>query len=647
MRTDYRTVTSPEEVRKYIGSSTKVAFDFETAPNEEFRDEEGAALDPAKAHICTMSLSTAPYSGIMIPVAHHDGHNMDPEEFNLFLAEFVADKSITKICHNYVFESSFCYKRGIVIQEPVYDTMCAAQMTLKEPGVFRTLADSGLKTLAASLCKEPLPSFLNVTRGKNFDELDPKDPETIRYSCADADFAMRLYCIINDWFDRYLPKHRWIVEHIESPTAVYLGLMKYNGVPVDAEYMAQRKAEAEKEMGRIKREIAAIIGPEIDVGSNCSTKDFKACLFGKLGIPSVRKTDAEKDALDNAALQEMKEWCNANKPGMSHLFDLIFEFRTWSKIAGTYIDGYGRYINSATGHIHPNFFALETATGRFSCSRPNLQNMPRKTNDPIGVRNFVKAPEGHLVISCDYSQIELRVGSQYCRDETMIDTYRKHEDIHAKTTAAIYNISYEQALDKNDPDYKERRTIAKNCNFGVFFGLHPNGLRKTLKYKAGLDKTPEECEKIIAKLKAGYPGIPAWQEKVKAEAHLNGYVETAFGRRRYLPDIESDDWKKRTSAERCAINTPIQGTAADIIKLSMGRILAGLPERPWLRPILQIHDELTFIVPEDRQEEAIAYIKSCMEPQPYSDFAIPLVAEASAGRTFGMLEDIQHEKIKF
>ena len=151
----------------------------------------------------------------------------------------------------------------------------------------------------------------------------------------------------------------------------------------------------------------------------------------------------------------------------------------------------------------------------------------------------------------------------------------------------------------------------------------------------------EDCEQIIASLKAGYPALSVWQEDVKADAHWKKYTETAFGRRRYLPNIDSDDWGKRSFAERCAMNTPIQGTAADIIKLAMGRILSGLPERPWLKPILQIHDELTFILPEEKLTEAVAFIKACMEPQPYPEFSLPLVAEASAGRSFGTMEELE------
>ena len=610
MKTEYRVVTTVEEALDYIGDSKEVAFDFETAPNDKFRDEDKAALDPAKSHIVTMSISVKEGTGIMIPVAHKVGKNIDQEAFVIFLQAMMMRPSWIKIAHNLQFEAMFSYALGIVIQEPVYDTIAASQMSMKSATEFRSLSESGLKPLAAELCDEPLPSFTTVTGGKHFDELDPEDPETIRYSCADADFALRLYHIFNNWFDKFLPKHRWIVENIESPTAVYLGIMKYNGVPIDEKLMLKRKEEAEAEMERIRKEIAFIIG-DVNIGSNCSTNAFKNYLY--------------------------KE----NRPELSPLFTLVQEYRKWGKIKSTYIDGYLKYRNAVTGRLHPNFFALSTDTGRFSCNSPNCQNMPRKTNDPIGVRNFIKAPKGHIIVSCDYSQIELRVGAHYCQDEIMLDTYRRGGDIHAATTSVIFNIPYDQAVDKHAENYKERRTIAKNVNFGTFYGLFPRGLQKTLRFKAGVEKSVEECEEIISNLKAGYPGLTTWQEETKAMAARRKYSETRLGRRRYLPNIDSDDWGKKSFAERCSMNTPIQGTAADILKMALGRIIAGLPEREWLKPILQIHDELTFIIPEEKLDDAVAYIKSCMEPQPFPEFDLPLVAEASAGPTFGKMEELE------
>ena len=275
-----------------------------------------------------------------------------------------------------------------------------------------------------------------------------------------------------------------------------------------------------------------------------------------------------------------------------------------------------------------------------NCQHPNLQNAPRKGNDPVGVRNFIKAPSEHLILSLDFSQIELRVGAFYCRDAVMMDTYRKNGDIHAATTSVIFSCTYEEAQDKHRPEYKEQRTIAKNVNFGTFYGLFPKGLQHTLHFKAGVIKSVQECETMLRNLKSGYPALTEWQEWTKYQARQHGYSETWLGRRRYLPNIASDDWGKKSFAERCALNTPIQGTAADILKMAIVRILCGLAERPWLKPILQIHDELTFIIPENKLDEAVVFIRQCMEKQPFPEFDLPLIAEASAGRTFGMMEEL-------
>lgn len=640
MNTEYKCVTTVGGINEYIGGSHIVAFDFETAPDDPYREEDKAALDPARAHIVGCSFSVKEGTGIYVPIAHRIGTNIDKDAFFAFLTAFLMDKSTIKIAHNIAFESSMAYARGIVIQVPVYDTICASQMSLKSTYEFRKLNESGLKRLAEELFGEPLPSFSSVTDGKHFDELDAQDAETVRYGSADSDFALRLYHKFNGWFDRYLPKHRYIVEEIESPTAVYLGIMKTNGIPVNLPLMQKRKAEAEAEMERIRKEIEFIIG-DVNIGANCSTQAFKNYLYKDLGLPVLKTTETNREAADDMTMTLLKEWCDTNRPELSGLFSLVQEYRKWGKIKSTYIDGYLKYLNPVTGCIHPDLFALSTDTGRMNCRNPNAQNMPRKTNDPIGVRNFIKAPEGCLILSLDFSQIELRVGAFYCRDEVMMDTYRKNGDIHAATTSVIFGVSYEEAQDKHSENYKEHRTIAKNVNFGTFYGLFPRGLQKTLKFKAGVEKSVSECEEILFNLKHGYKGLTAWQEETKAEAARRMYSETRLGRRRYLPGITSDNWGQKSFAERCSLNTPIQGTAADILKLAITRLLAGLPEREWLKPILQIHDELTFIIPEDRLSEAVAFIRACMEEKPFPEFDLPLIAEASAGPTFGMMEELE------
>ena len=640
MKANYQCVTTVQGIRDYLGDAEIIAFDFETAPDEPHRTEEKAALDPARAHIVGCAFSAQERTGIYVPVAHKIGANIDRIAFFLFLADFLTNPHITKVAHNIAFESSVAYAKGIVIQPPVYDTIAAAQMSLKSAYEFRKLNESGLKHLAGELLGESLPTFAETTGGRHFDELPAQDKETVRYGAADADFSLRLYHTFNGWFDRYLPRHRWIVEHMESPAAVYLGVMKNNGVPIDLSLMQKRKAESDIERERIRQEIMFLIG-DVNIGANCSTQAFKKYLYQDLKLPILRTTGTNREAADDMTMTLLKEWCDTNRPQLSKLFSLVQEYRKWGKIQSTYIDGYLKFLNSVTKKLHPDFFSLGTDTGRMSCRQPNCQNMPRKTNDPVGVRNFIKAPNGCLILSLDFSQIELRVGAFYCRDERMMETYRTGGDIHAATTCVIFGVTDEEAQDKHRADYKERRTIAKNVNFGTFYGLFPRGLQNTLKFKAGVEKTLPECESVIANLKAGYRGLSTWQEETKAQAARRLYSETWLGRRRYLPDIRSKEWGKKSFAERCALNTPIQGTAADILKLAIVRILKGLPDRPWLKPILQIHDELTFIIPAGRFDEAVAFIRACMEEQPFPEFDLPLIAEASAGENFGAMEELE------
>lgn len=641
MKEKYGRVQTVGDIIDYIGDSDVVAFDYECSANERHRTESKAALDAAKANLTGCSFSVMPGTGIYAPLAHINGRNLDSTVFRSFMAEFLNDKTKVKVAHNMVYESAMSYKNGIVIQAPVYDTMCAAQMVLKNDYDFRNLTDSGLKTLAKTVLNEPIPTFEAVTGGRHFDELDPDDYETIRYAAADADYALRLYYLFNDWFGKYLPAHRTIVEEIESPAAVYIGLMKYNGLPIDQSLMQSKKAEVDHQLCRIREDIELIIG-DVDIGTNCSTKAFKDYLFKDLRLPIMKTTATNREAVDDTSMTLLSDWCRQNRPELIELFQLVQQFRRLQKIKSTYIDGYSKFINSVTGNIHPDIFSLSTETGRMSCQHPNAQNMPRKSNDPVGIRSFIKAPEGHSIVSCDFSQIELRVGAFYCRDLKMMETYRTGGDIHAATTSVIYGISPEQAADKNAPDYKERRTIAKNVNFGTFYGLYPKGLQQTLQIKAGIVKSYDECQDIIESIKKGYRMLTIWQKETIADARRKGYTETWLGRRRYLPDIRSEDWGRKSFAERCALNTPIQGTAADILKLAAGRILTGLPSRPWLRPILQIHDELVFIVPDDRVTEAVCFIKQCMEQQPFREFDIPLIAEAAVGPDFGHLKDINN-----
>lgn len=637
MNTEYRVVKTLAEIQAYIGDHKIVAFDYETAPDLDYRNEERAALDPAKSHICTMSLSVEPFTGIMIPVQHLIGENMPKEEFYSFLHRFLTDSSITKIAHNLAFEAMFSYKQGIVVQPPVYDTIAASQLTLKAPMEFRSLSDSGLKTLALNLCHEPLPSFTAVTAGRHFDELDPMDSETIRYSCADSDFALRLYHRFNEWFDRYLPRHRWIVENLESPTAVFVGIMKCSGIPVDIPAMQAAKTNADSNIDRLRAEIAEMIGG-VEIGDNCSTGAFKNYLYNVLELPVLKMTEKYSPSVDDEAMLLLKDHCAEHRPELTPLFDKVLEYRKWQKLRSTYLDGYLEFINSATKRIHPDLMPLATETGRFACRKPNLQNMPQKGQDPVGIRNFITAPAGWTLLEADYSQAEIRLCAYLSQDQVLLNAYRQGADIHAITTSAVFNIPMEQATDHTDPQYKHRRTVAKATLFGIMYGIGGPGLSRNLYTNAGVTLSREECDQYIAGILGKYTGMAAWQKQMKSAAEHACYIETALGRRRYLPGIRSEDRRLKATAQRMAMNTPVQGLGADCLKYAMSLLVQAMKDKPYIQPILTVHDSIVFLVREDKADEAAALIKSCMEtPPPLPDF-MPLVAEVSVGKRYGEMD---------
>ncbi|GHU73378.1 hypothetical protein AGMMS49992_11740 [Clostridia bacterium] len=635
----YRTITDVGGVREYLSGAKVVAFDFETAPDDAWIDDPKAALDPHKSHIVGVSFSVAAGDAVYVPIRHRFiCINADECAVYEILAGLAADTTVVKVAHNIAFESMFLYAQGIVLQPPVYDTIAAAQLMNNGENAFRNLSECGLKTLAPLILGIELATYDETTGGRPFGELDPNDPATINYACADSDCAFQLRDVLNRWFRTFIPNHRRIVEDIESPTAVFCGIMKYNGLLVDMEKMVDMGKHCEAERGRLRDEITFIIG-DVKIGKSATTQAFKKYLYDDLKLPTVKVTAKMKDAADDETMILLTEHCEKNRPDLVPLFKAVQDYRRWGKIKSTYIDGYTEHINPVTGRIHADLMPLTTNTGRIASRNPNLQNMPRFDGDEAGVRNFFLASEGNVLMSLDFSQIELRVGAFYCRDEKMLETYRVNGDIHALTTSVIYSIPLDEAKDKDAPLYKTRRTIAKNTNFGVFYGLFARGLRKTLHFKAGLPTSFVECGTIIKNLKDGYPRLAKWQSKVKLNTAKTGQSDTWLGRRRYLPDIDSDDWGKKSYSERCALNTPIQGTAADILKLAMGRMLGGLPSRPWLKPLLTIHDENVFEVPVDRIPEAASFIKRCMEIQPFPEFDVPIVAEVAVGNRFGEMKD--------
>jgi DNA polymerase-1 len=466
----YKPIHTLAALQEYLAGASHVAFDFETAPLDKYRREDKAALDAHKAHIVGISFSVAEDDAVYLPLAHRVGENAaDPEAVWDFLARLFVDTNICKIAHNLAFESQFLYARGIVIQEPCYDTIAAAQLSYKGEKALRQLNECGLKTLVLEFFNEMLPSYEKTVGDSHFDELDPAAEKTVHYACADADYSLRLYHTLNKTFDMLHPKHRFITEKVESPTAVYVGIMRYNGLPIDLGLMREKRKEADIKIGQLKHEIGFIIG-DVPIGANASTTAFRKFLYEERGLPKVKTTAKEQDSLDDETIILLKEWCATNKPNLVALFDYVQEYRKWQKVKSTYIDGYMKHINHATGRLHPDLLPLATDTGRFASKNPNCQNMPRSGTDILGVRNFITAPEGSVLLALDFSQIELRVGAFYCKDEKMLETYRSGGDIHALTTAVIYKIPLEEWIKtiRNMPSGGRLRKTVTSARFSVY-----------------------------------------------------------------------------------------------------------------------------------------------------------------------------------
>lgn len=647
--TQYGLVTDLAVLDAYLSGATVIAFDFETAPAAAWRDDRRAALDPHRGEIVGISLAVAStmaknngYDAIYIPLGHHDpegvGLNADAEAVFDFLRRRLFEHSgVVKVAHNLAFEAKFLLARGIALVPPVYDTMAAALLIYRQQGHFRKLAEVGLKTLARDWWGLNLPSFVDVVGLGSFADLDPRAAATIAYACADADLARRLYDLENDWFQKNIPAHEKLVKAIESPVALFTARIEQRGFLVDQAGIAAAAGACRDRLKRYQKVLESGGSRPVQVGKNAATNDLKAYLFEDLELPVVKYTETGKAALDEDAIGQLLAYCRAQGLAAGAYLKAISAYRGLGKLYKTYVLGLAEKINPASGAIHSQLFPLGTTTGRFSSANPNCQNLPAGPAHGITVRDFLMARPGMTLVAVDYSQIELRIGAWFTGDPNMLAVYREGGDIHAVTTAAVYGISLAEALDKSHPDYKARRTVAKNINFGIFYGLYPRGLQDILRVKAGLNLSLEACQAMIFNLLLAYPGLAPWQQQTKAAARYRETVDTALGRRRCLPGINAPDEGLQRHFERAALNHPIQGTAADILKLAMVRLEAGLGQWPQIHPLLTVHDEIVFEVETSHLAPAIAWIGAVMAAPPFPGFDVPLAVEVTVGDRYGSL----------
>ena len=371
-----------------------------------------------------------------------------------------------------------------------------------------------------------------------------------------------------------------LYSEIEGPLIYTLGDIERNGVLIDSEKLSQQSKELEAKILKLESKVQKNAGEDFNLGS---PKQLQEILYEKLGLPVIKKTPKGQPSTSEAVLQEL----SIDFP----IVHDILSYRAISKLKSTYTDKLPKMINSNTGRVHTSYHQAVTATGRLSSSDPNLQNIPIRSEEGRRIREAFIAPEGYKILAADYSQIELRIMAHLSKDQGLLDAFAKGQDIHQATAAEIFSIN----IDDVTPN---QRRSAKAINFGLIYGMSAFGLSKQLQI------TRAEAQNYIEQYFERYPGVKNYMDETKSSAKQNGYVETALGRRLYLADIESSNYQRRQYAERSAINAPMQGTAADLIKMAMTDLHSRIRNESLdARIIMQVHDELVIEVNENQLDE--------------------------------------------
>ena len=427
------------------------------------------------------------------------------------------------------------------------------------------------------------------------------------YAAADADCTLRLRRRLEPQLAR--DELAALLADVELPLVPVLVQMQRAGVRLDAGILHEMSRDLTAQLAQIEADLYRNIGHTVNINS---PKQLSDLLFGELGLPKTRRTKSGFST-DANALEMLK--------GLHPVVDGILEYRQVAKLKSTYVDALPEMVNRQTGRIHTSYHQTGSATGRISSSDPNLQNIPVRTEQGRQVRRAFVADAGCQLLSADYSQIELRVLAHLSQDESLLDAFRRGEDIHAATASQMFGVPLNQV------DAEQRR-IAKVLNFGVIYGLGPHGISQ----QTGFSR--EEGRHFIDTYLARYPGINGYLESVKEQTRQTMYAETMLGRRRYLPDIQAEKHVARAAAERMAINMPIQGTAADIMKKAMINVQARMAQEGMRsRMILQVHDELVFEVPED---EMAAMTALATDEMPAAlDLSVTLKVDVKSGYSWG------------
>ncbi len=600
---EYRTLFDIEEIkREFLKAKEKgeLSFDLETT-----------SLDPVTAEIVGISFAYEEGKAFYIPVGHHYiGVEKQPSVKDVLevIKPFLEDPEVGKIGHNIKYDYSVIKKYGIEIDPIKHDTMIASY--LLNPEKFSHKLDNlSLEYLGYRMIK-----YGEVAgKGKNEKNFSQVDIETAtKYSAEDSDIALKLAHILEE---KLKENNLWeLYRKIELPLIKVLADMELRGVLIDVEHLKNLSRMFERELASLEEKIYAFAGEKFNINS---PRQLGYILFEKLkmkmpGNKKIKKTKTGQYSTGEEILSELATKYELPK--------LILRYRTLSKLKSTYVDALPQMINPATGRIHTSFNQTVTATGRLSSSEPNLQNIPARDFEGREIRKAFIAPEGWKLLSSDYSQIELRIMAHLSGDEELKKAFLEGKDIHTETASRVFGVSPEEVT----PDLRRR---AKVINFGVIYGMTPHGLSKEL----GISHS--EAKEYIDNYFRKFRGVREFIEKTVREAEERGYVTTIMGRRRYIPDIRSKNPVQRQLAVRTAINTPVQGSAADIIKLAMINIYNRLKETG-LRAhmLIQIHDELLFEIEESDVEKAARMIREEMEN--VIELSVPLKVDIGIGKNW-------------
>ena len=536
------------------------------------------------------------------------------------------DKKYALAAHNANYDMTVLANYGINVEGIAFDTMIAAHLC------GRTRTSIGLKPLALSLLHEDMTPIEDlIGRGRNQVTMDKVEiAKAADYAAADADMTYRLVNV----FEKELEENnlRITFDTLEMPLVPVLVKMQRDGVAIDTGALAPMSVQMGEQIDAIRQSMYDTMGHEFNLNS---TKQLGDVLFNELYLPPTRKTPSGGFTTNAAALEGLKEFLDSGNaegvdPKAYQVLDMVLEYRQLSKLKSTYVDALPTLVNPNTGRIHTEFKQTGSDTGRLSSTEPNMQNIPVRTELGRQVRRaFVaeNAPEWTL-LGADYSQIELRILAHYSRDEGLMAAFLNGEDIHAATAASVYGVAI------SDVD-SEMRRVAKIMNFGVLYGLSPFGIRQQTGFSA------EEGKAFIDTYFTKYPGIQGYIEGIKEQVKMDGYVETLMGRRRRINEVHSSNFHTRAAGERMAVNMPIQGTAADIIKIAMINIQQRMDANKMRsKMILQVHDELIFEVPRDELGQMQAIITELMPSAvpPHVGFEVPLGVEMKVGDNWGDME---------